>query len=808
MVRFTTLKICLLTSLLLGSGENIWASARDADAHDVSSTASASSESDAEEGLLTLSLANVPATEQMADYQQILSSLEGAGPLTMEDIVQQLTRQRFSLLSHTEVQELQRIFSALNDRIPRDLSVQNTLKILSYFHPVDTAVIPVIDLDGLFFERINLISSASIEMADSARNEKERLAAFKQLEDASEAISEYIEHNKEFLRNSHRDITIRCITHRQYNAYHFWQRISVRRHVICRRDLDWPIRFQCVQKTINILKTFVEIKIPEGISNFIKRHALLSLVQSYCHEAILNLEHKDPENCNASLKKARETLIQLKKIKPGDQDDDFNALAQTHIEACEEQKITFDRVGTGTKKIQKVRSLRFAGMADRVQKKMSQFDYETPLETFDEKLRKLQVILEQNDLFKKKDQKSPQFFVAQILDLEKWIANDCECKPQDLKEIYAYYTKKSFDKLKQTSVDLIRYILQFIRAGDIQGASTRSQILISLDAQKREPTYSLGRILFAQIENLKGNFEPLLALNEEADTRRQKFEEQRKLKKERQKKLLAEKAMADIQTKKEELIQTQESKEKRAAQRAEAKAKAMTKQSPAVLPGVPESSSSSADEKEERQARHQAAEARREAAASRSDSATATAAAAADAAAPQKPKPSPKDLRDAREAVLQEALASNPSPLATLVQLKGVPAEVEREISGNTWSFTKNQFLSYLKALGCTESRIRGSHETVTLPEIICVKQGTDVIMLLSDLALELPSTERKAPGAAAAAAAAPEPQVFGGSLTLPPWEGKNVPLYMREQILKARERLRGFALLSKASEAVKQKAG
>ena len=91
---------------------------------------------------------------------------------------------------------------------------------------------------------------------------------------------------------------------------------------------------------------------------------------------------------------------------------------------------------------------------------------------------------------------------------------------------------------------------------------------------------------------------------------------------------------------------------------------------------------------------------------------------------------------------------------------------------------------------------MRGSHETISLPEMIYVAKGQDIIMVLSE-----GDASSSSPGAASAAAADPisTPQVLGGSLTLPRWEGKHVPLYLREQILKARERLRGFALLAKA---------
>lgn len=155
------------------------------------------------------------------------------------------------------------------------------------------------------------------------------------------------------------------------------------------------------------------------------------------------------------------------------------------------------------------------------------------------------------------------------------------------------------------------------------------------------------------------------------------------------------------------------------------------------------------------------------------------------------PLSSPRDLREEREAVLQKVLSGDPTPFSKLYALKGVSAKVEREIETQTWKFTREEFGTYLKTVGCLESRMRGSHKTISLPTMVCITQGDNVVMVLTqdgDASLDFESTPTGSPA---------KQQAFGGSSTLPPWKGKIVPAYMRVQILKARERLRGFALLA-----------
>ena len=107
--------------------------------------------------------------------------------------------------------------------------------------------------------------------------------------------------------------------------------------------------------------------------------------------------------------------------------------------------------------------------------------------------------------------------------------------------------------------------------------------------------------------------------------------------------------------------------------------------------------------------------------------------------------------------------------------MKKLELKVEREIANGSWRFKRDEFVSYLQKLGCTQRDNHGSHQIVELPDMVVYEKDGHLITILSkDLNIQ------------------------GGSLTLQQsWDDKynSVPFVLRPQILKAREKLRQLAI-------------
>ena len=378
---------------------------------------------------------------------------------------------------------------------------------------------------------------------------------------------------------------------------------------------------------------------------------------------------------------------------------------------------------------------------------------------------------------------APEDSIKRILELEAWIAKDSGLHPTDLFGTYEYAMKQRWDVIP----DLRDYALWFIKAGRFEEASQRADISVRLNTQKKEPEYSRGLYLGALAENLRGNFGPLLALQGKIDRKK-------KAKKERQRNKIVENAKEAIEA---------AQKEQAAAEAAQAEQS--NRQEPKRLQRLQTASAGSPSdlvcfepvlspqkEKEARKARHQAAEERR---ANQVSAAAKSSSESEGGVALPTPLSSPRSPREEREAVLQKVLSKDATPISDLYSLKGVAAKVEREISEDTWKFNRKQFDTYLEALGCTQSRMRGSHKTIALPTISCIKQGETVVMVLTQEEDDSLDFESKSDGPPAIQ------QAFGGSLTLPPWDSKHVPLYLQKQILSARESLRAFGLLARKNQ-------
>ena len=731
------------------------------------------------------------SSEHTPNYEKILTSLQGDSP-PLEDLIRQLSHPSGALLSHREVFQLSQIFEKLSELVSKGAPPALMIPVTKNTAAIDLDAVPVIDVDFCLFRRANLITKLSIAMADKARNQKERLTACEQLTAAIPEVEQYILQNKFFTPLLIHHEKVRNFKLHEYIVYNHLTNLHLHRSTLSRHDAKLSVRLEYANEAVTIFKDALTLAPPIDSLHSTHQRQQFGLLQCCCHKAVLNLENGNEKGFDASLQEARNAFKDLKKtLKQG---DEYFKLAEIHLSACEEQKQAYLRSKKGAGKIAEIRFLNFLEVPEKAQAQIRKLGI-NPEETFDEKKRILKKILSEKYLFKKGVKTPVQSLIPPIQDFETWVARDASCDPQDFQKIYTHYATQSRSSLSERSLDLIQHILIFVETGDLAGAAQRSGALCSLIPGKG-PDHFIVHYVDALIQNLRGNFEPLLALNEALEAKRKEQENAQKAKKDKQRQKRAEKAVLNSKVQQEQLAITEASQAEKDARKAEKKKAQVLAAQQATARSVAEvfdPAPLNAEQTRERQARHEAAQVLREAGAEKTPSAS------SEEIISEKPSPSPQELREAREAILQRVLGGDPTPLSELFTLRGAPEQVEKEIIAGTWRFTRSQFHTYLGALGCTESRMRGSHETISLPKMICVTQGPDIIMVLSegDVGSEAPE------GAASAAAADPTyiPQVLGGSLTLPPWDGKHVPLYLREQILKARERLRGFALLGKGQK-------
>ncbi len=102
--------------------------------------------------------------------------------------------------------------------------------------------------------------------------------------------------------------------------------------------------------------------------------------------------------------------------------------------------------------------------------------------------------------------------------------------------------------------------------------------------------------------------------------------------------------------------------------------------------------------------------------------------------------------------------ASKTVELELLEELTSRPAAVDASILDGTWNFTRSEFVTYVEALECSVREARGSHLVVSLPD------GSFGMLMLEN--------------------------GEGAILTLPKWDSRSVPFYLRKQILGLREKI------------------
>lgn len=343
-------------------------------------------------------------------------------------------------------------------------------------------------------------------------------------------------------------------------------------------------------------------------------------------------------------------------------------------------------------------------------------------------------------------------------------------KLETLKKIYNVY-KNICDKEAQALEDLFNYVASFIKAGYLDEAIKRTEVIMDLSKENKEFS-SMARILHATIKNFMGDYQEWEDLAKKANEIRENNEKKKENKNRRkrlgraniiQQSIEAERlSQANITTEvaKQEKPKTQN---KVMAQKSEAPSLELT-----PFYNVTTTTTTSEEERRAQRERHEENEAKR------ANEKANQKAAKKEVTKFISVKPEKQELN--RDELLNEMVIKNArKPLADLYELKeGSTAEkVDSQIVGNSWKFTRQELYAYLEAMGCKYSQHATSHMRITLPEYSSFKRGNDSIFIDTDLS----KTDLVRAS-------------FGGALTLPRWENV-VPHYLRKQILKGRERLR-----------------
>lgn len=302
-----------------------------------------------------------------------------------------------------------------------------------------------------------------------------------------------------------------------------------------------------------------------------------------------------------------------------------------------------------------------------------------------------------------------------------------------------------------------KYITAFIITADLDNGIHRASLLKEIEAKQHGQASYRIRYIVAAIKNLRGDHEEWLNLEAE-------YQEQERQKKERKTAEKEKREHQRMETLRSSLTQQQKTKAelsgpKKVPPLIQASPKEIKSQDTENEPTVREERGGSyKQEKLEKQKRHEEAETKRE----------------QNVELPKANQEQKGSLLNAhtqpisKEAQLDLILLSSDKTLSELYKLSSGPLKVDQEIEQGTWNFTRDQFKVYIEAMGCVYKDGHGIHAKASLPRATHIMQGGNLVTILND---------------------------FGGALTLPSWDKDYVPIYLKPQILKAREKLRALAI-------------
>ena len=305
--------------------------------------------------------------------------------------------------------------------------------------------------------------------------------------------------------------------------------------------------------------------------------------------------------------------------------------------------------------------------------------------------------------------------------------------------------------------------------GDVKGALSRVEAIKELCLENNRELPGMLRLASAVLHNMLGDPTEWIAFEEESKEYAQRKTEEKQAKKKLANQNYALAAKTDAALKKEE----QEKKEKAEAVRKLKNKKKKEKKKAKKAQQASEHSDyymkvltnedlkNITQQKAEKAERHRIAEEKRT----------------------LNKASKPKTLEESKEPAnappqvatkqdtLDELSKSSTATMQELFEFKGLPKTLDSLIENGLWRFTREQLKTYFEAMGCEYKTGKGSHEKIDLPTYMKIYQGGELITIIMNES--------------------------GGALTLPKWEKDHVPLYMKEQILAARLKLRALKIKS-----------
>ena len=524
---------------------------------------------------------------------------------------------------------------------------------------------------------------------------------------------------------------------------------------------------------------------------------LSSIVEAYCAGASISIDNANDSKFDDSIEKAKEICKKIKSIPDGIGKRAYQDSQRLIANTIEQKKLYKRTQNPGSNRLKGFRSAQmFRGFRTLYKDAEDQGFFVSPFEA-----KRIEYIALFHEYEEGKRDISD--VINAILEIEDVVSDGTPLKTVALYQKYLERSGGDFGKLYR---DMRFYISSLVADGQLDMALDRAKALLHLSSENSQYA-PIAQWIVAQVELFSGNPEPY----------RQMLESERALAEARKEQALkadsALKAKQQIALKKE--IASQQAESLRAAKQKEMaenkRAERLQKRS-----HKPEAQAADEDlnfldaeilrnrqdEAAQKNLRHQAAEERRrlflEAAEAlheqtlSAEQSPASAAAAASAEGPSR-TPYPIDWKS-RETFLESIAAADATALKDLCNLKGAALKTDNAITQGQWNLTKKETMAYFEALRCTHERDHGSHAILVAQEVSFLKHGDEFVGSLN-MAVEEPhmSPEQTKDGQ-------PE-QSFGGSLVLPPWTSKNVPEYMKKQILQMRERIRAFKLIERHME-------
>jgi hypothetical protein len=657
---------------------------------------------------------------------------------------------------------------------------------------------PIEVLENFSFKRIEILSHIALQGIKHDLYEKHYDSYVVTCEKLQERINTYLQKND--FPSQEKDIQT-LLWENRWQALSYLKKFQTHAYFLhLHRNPGCIKAIPLIEKTIQTCEDalkIIEILPADRAKRDSEADLLSSIVGAYCACASIFIDNAQYSPFDSCIETAKKTRRKIKNIPDGIGKGAFQD-SQRLIENTIEQKTLYSRAqNPGSDRLKELRSeSMIRGFRNLYKNAEDKGFFVSPFEA-----KRIEYIALFHEYEAGKRDSSD--VINAILEVENVVSDGTPLKTVDLYQKYLERSGGDFGKLYR---DIRFYISSLVADGQLDMALDRAKALLHLSSGNLQYA-PIAQWIVAQVELFSGNPEPyrqiLESLKALAEERKEQALKDDSALKEKQKIALKK----EIASQQAENMRAKEQKEMAAKKRAERPQKISHK------PGIKAADEdldfldaeilrNQQEEAEEKKLRHQAAEERRrlfrEAAEelhAQTLSEEQSPASAAAAESPEGPSrtPYPIDWKS-RENFLESIAAADATTLKDLCNLKGAALKMDHAITQGQWNLTKKETMAYFEALGCTHERDHGSHAILVVQEVSFLKHGDEFVGSLN-MAVEEPHMSPEQPKDGQ-----PE-QSFGGSLVLPPWTNKNIPEYMKKQILQMRERIRAFKLIERHME-------